>query len=242
MIARTVNRAVKGQVPVIGGASGSSPEERILLTEMLLKEGCDGILVSIPYINKRKLYEEVHHIASQNPGFLMLQDWNFKGYGVPSDVWIELFERVSCFKCLKIEVIPAGIKYTEMLQKTKGKLHVSGGWASTQMIEGLDRGVHAFLSTILPDVYGKIFRLHREGERDRALRLFYELTPILAFSHQHLDISIHFNKKLLYRQEIFSTSAVREPILPFDAYHQRVADELINKAILLSKNLANFDK
>lgn len=38
-------------------------------------------------------------------------------------------------------------RYTDALVATRGKLHVAGGWAVTQMIEALDRGVACMLPT-----------------------------------------------------------------------------------------------
>jgi 4-hydroxy-tetrahydrodipicolinate synthase len=67
--------------------------------------------------------------------------------------------------------------------------------------------------------------------------LFRRLLPILAFSNQHLDISIHFFKRLLYRQGLYPTPRVREPILPFDGYHMRIADELIDYALKLMREI-----
>jgi 4-hydroxy-tetrahydrodipicolinate synthase len=168
----------------------------------------------------------------------MIQDWDFKGYGIPVAVIKKLFDEIESFKCLKIEVVPAGVKYSAIRQVTDNKLHISGGWAGSQMIEALDRGVNAFMPTVLHGTYGKIFNLHHSGKREEACKLFYELVPILAFSHQHLDISIHFNKRLVYEQGIFSTNKVRDPILPFDKYHERIAEELIIKA----RNLTEREK
>lgn len=106
-----------------------------------------------------------------------------------------------------------------------------------QMIEALDRGVDAFMPAILHDVYGMIYNLHNLGKREEAKILFHKLLPIISFSHQHLDISIHFNKRLVHRQGIFNTAKVREPILAFDTYHENIADELINDAISSSDNI-----
>ncbi|MDZ7721786.1 MAG: dihydrodipicolinate synthase family protein [candidate division KSB1 bacterium] len=117
------------------------------------------------------------------------------------------------------------------------RLNLSGGWAGTQMIEALDRGVDAFMPTILHDVYGMIYHLHNIGKREKAKILFHKLLPIISFSHQHLDISIHFNKRLVHRQGIFNTAKVREPILSFHTYHENIADELITDAISSSDNI-----
>lgn len=237
LIVKTVVDEVNRRVPVICGVSSKTQSERLLLTERFIELGCDGIMVNIFFEYEAKFNKQIHEISKLQPEILMIQDWDSKGYGIPIRIITNLFKKIDCFKCLKIEVVPAGAKYSEVLSATDNKLHVSGGWAGSQMIEALDRGVHAFMPTILHDVYNEIFKLHQSGNREEAKVLFHKLVPILAFSHQHLDISIHFNKKLVHRQGIFSTDNVRQPILDFDRYHTLIADELIDKAIKLTNKL-----
>ena len=237
LIVQTVVNHTKKKVPVIAGTSSANQDERILLAKEFCALGADGILVNIPYNNEEDFVKNVTEMESAISGFMMLQDWEFNGYGIPVSVINKLFNTLEKFKYLKIEVVPAGIKYSEVRKITEGKLHLSGGWAGTQMIEALDRGVNAFMPTILHDVYNRIFQLHQSGNRDAAIQIFQKLLPIISFSHQHLDISIHFNKRLVNRQGLFSTSIVREPILPFDPYHEKIAVELIASAFELSNSI-----
>lgn len=235
LIVDTVIKKADKRVPVISGTTASSQNERLALAKEFSDLGCDGILVNIPFENENSFVSNVREISSNITGFMMLQDWDFHGYGIPINIITRLFNELDNFKCLKIEVVPAGVKYSQVRNATNGKLHLSGGWAGTQMIEALDRNVDAFMPTILHDVYRKIYRLHRKGKREEAKMIFTKLLPIISFSHQHLDISIHFNKRLLFRQNIFSTPYVRQPILSFDQYHEIIADELIEYAIKLSE-------
>jgi len=240
IIIETVIDEVAERVVVIGGASAKSANERLRNTDMLIRSGCDGVLVNIPFSTKQKFEKDLLEITELSPGLLMVQDWDFGGFGIPVEIITELYYKIEGFKSLKVEVNPAGVKYSKLIEATKGKLHIAAGWSSTQMIEALDRGVNAFMPTVLHDVHNKIYQLYRNGNRESAIKLFNQLVPILAFSHQHLDISIHFNKRLVQKQGLFSTANVREPILPFDSYHEKVAEELIDKAILLTKNLNNY--
>lgn len=235
LIVGTVVDQVAGKVPIIGGASSEDRTSRLKNARIMTRFGCQGVLVSVPFKDHQSFRRDILEIADTDPGFLVIQDWAFKDFGIPVETIVILFEEIPCFNHLKVEVVPAGFKYTEVIKATGGLLAVSGGWASTQMIEGLDRGVNAFMSTILPDLYTKVYHLHSQGERDAAKLAFNALLPVIAFSHQHLDISIHFNKRVLWRQGIFSTPLVREPILPFDEYHIRVADELIDYALSIAK-------
>ncbi|MCB1121490.1 MAG: dihydrodipicolinate synthase family protein [Verrucomicrobiae bacterium] len=233
-IVETVLQQVKGRVPIIGGASSNNKKSRLKNARHLIESGCDAVLVSIPFKDEVSFRRDILEVADLGPKSLMIQDWAFKNFGIPVETIVRLFEEIPCFDHLKVEVVPAGVKYSEVIQATDGKLAVSGGWASTQMIEGLDRGVHAFMSTILPDRYLEVYNLHARGHREGAKLSFNQLLPVIAFSHQHLDISIHFNKRMLWRQGIFSTPKVREPVLPFDDFHTKVADELIDYALTFS--------
>ena len=140
----------------------------------------------------------------------------------------EAFERVPAFRCLKVEVVPAGPKYTAVLEATGGRLHVSGGWAADQMIEALDRGVDVFMPTAMTGIYAKIFRAHESGDRETARHWFGRILPVLAFTRQHLDVSIHFYKRLYQHRGIFDTALVRRRTIGYDAYHARYGEELIH--------------
>jgi dihydrodipicolinate synthase/N-acetylneuraminate lyase len=132
-----------------------------------------------------------------------------------------------------VETVPAGVKYSRIIELTNGQLNVSGGWAVSQMIEGLKRGVHAFMPTGMHWIYTEIYKLWKSGMETESEKLFQQILPVLAFSNQHLDISIHFFKRLLYRQGIYPTDFVREPILPFDTIHREIADRHIETIIQL---------
>lgn len=237
VIVRNVVETAAGRVTVIGGASAAEQGDRLRMARRLTELGCDGILVSIPCTDEQQYETAVRQVAETNPGFLMIQDWDASGPGLAIDLIVRLFDEIPLFRCLKIETVPAGLKYSEVLKATGGRLHVSGGWAVTQMIEGLERGVHAFMPTGMHRIYTTIYRLYVEGQRDEAQRLFHEVAPVLAFSNQHLDLSIHFFKRLLHAQGIYATSRVRPPILPYDAIHERLAAQHIAKVMALEAKL-----
>jgi 4-hydroxy-tetrahydrodipicolinate synthase len=237
-IVKTVIKSTQDQVPVIGGASAGTQKDRLNFINELENMGCQAVLVSIPFEEEMAYKNLIEKISQEVKTVLVIQDWDFHGYGIPVKVIVDLFEKIDVFKSLKVEVTPAGKKYSDVLKATDGQLHVSGGWASSQMIEALDRGVHTFMSTIMHTLYKKIFDFHQSGNREMAKEVFKKIVPVLAFSHQHLDISIHFNKRFYYKKDIYTTDKVREPIISFDDYHMKVADELIELALELEKELA----
>lgn len=232
----TVMTAVGNTVPVIVGAADPDFENCLKISRSYLDLGCENILFNYRYTGDEDYRSRLMEFAELDPAMIMIQDWDAGGYGLPDDLIAGLFEEVPAFRCLKVETVPAGVKYSRILELTEGRLNVSGGWAVTQMIEGLDRGVHAFMPTGMHYVYTRIYHEYKNGNREFAVELFEQLIPILAFSNQHLDVSIHFFKRLLYGQGVYGTDSVREPILPFDQYHEEIARRLIRKAIRLEES------
>jgi 4-hydroxy-tetrahydrodipicolinate synthase len=203
--------------------------------------GCKHVLIQLPFSSENQFKKDFCRLAEQGPEVVMLQDWDAAGYGLPDELIMELFESVPSFRCLKVETNPAGVKYSNMLRLSNGTLNVSGGWAVTQMPEGLKRGIHAFMPTGMHWIYTKIFKDFHEGNVHEATALFNEILPILAFSNQHLDISIHFFKRLLWKQGIYPTPNVRQPILPFDELQHEIADGLIQKIIEIEDRIKAVD-
>jgi 4-hydroxy-tetrahydrodipicolinate synthase len=239
---RCVMDEVNDKVPVIAGGGGTELSESKKIIRSYIETGCKNILFQIPYHNDSQFYDHFLELADLGPEMIMLQDWDPTGYGLPDNLICRLFNEVKAFRCLKVETVPAGIKYSRILELTDNRLNISGGWAVTQMIEGLERGVHAFMPTGMHYIYTKIYREYMSGNHAEAKSLFYELAPVLAFSNQHLDISIHFFKRLLHQQKIYTTSLIREPILKFDSVHETISDELIARIIKAEQRLIEITR
>jgi 4-hydroxy-tetrahydrodipicolinate synthase len=230
MVEKTLNEAGSLR-PVFAGTAAESLEASKKLMKAYQDIGCSHFLVQVPFKTRGQFRKEFYELTALDPEVIMLQDWDPQGYGLDDELILELFEEVPSFRCLKVETVPAGVKYTKMLELTRGRLHVSGGWAVTQMPEALQRGVHAFMPTGMHWIYTSIFDMYQRGDQKGAVDLFHKVLPVLAFSNQHLDISIHFFKRLLWRQGIYPGTGVREPILPFDRVHQELADMFIARIL-----------
>ena len=230
-IIQAAMEANRRRVVMIGGASAMTKEDCLQNVRDLMDAGVENILANIPYESDFQYEDYVKSIAGLNPSMLMIQEFDPNGKGAPIDLLVRMFNEVECFRCLKVETLPAGPKHTALLEATEGRLNVSGGWSVTQFIDALDRGVHAMANTGLHEIFCKIYELYQKGYRDKAIVLYEKLQPILAFSNQYIDISIHFFKHLLYRQGIYKTPRIRQPILEYDHYYRRIGDEMITKAL-----------
>jgi dihydrodipicolinate synthase/N-acetylneuraminate lyase len=229
--------AANGKVPIIGGATAPDLEQCLKYVDSLNRAHCDGVLANIPYENDEQYTAYVRAIDAHHPGFLMIQDYNLDGVGVPENLLASLFEEIPSYRCLKIETRLPGPKFTSMLQKTSGRLHISGGWSITQYIEGLDRGVHGMVPTAMHEIYCKLDSLYRSGHRTEACKLYERIEPIIAFSNQDPGISLHFYKRMLWRMGLYATPDVRVKTVEFDQYYKRIADDMIDLYLQVSKDV-----
>ena len=224
------------QVPVIIGASAEDARTARSLAEFAVAHGAAGVLVQAPVALLRDepaTLEFFRTVCEAPIDVLMIQDLEWDGPGLPVQTIVRLFEELEPFRCIKVETVPAGSKYSAIIAATGGRLNVSAGWAVPQLIEALDRGIHAVTPGGLHWVIVEIVRRYRGGDRASARVLFDRLLPILGWQNQQIDISNQFLKLLAVRQGIFAGAAVRQPVVPFDAYHRRIADELIEEAVVL---------
>lgn len=228
-----------GRVPVIIGCSSPLQEERVALAAMARELDAPAMLCQIPPAARGDtLVVLVQEIAAAGPGLLMLQDLDFGGPGLAMSDILLLHRRVPSFRGLKIEVTMPGPKYSAVLQATQGALHVSGGWAAAQMMEALHRGVHAFIPTAMDAIYVEVFRLFVAGDHAGARALHAALAPVLAFSNQHIDVSIRFFKHLRHREGIFATAVCRPGVAALDAHQQRELEFCVDRVLALQDALS----
>jgi 4-hydroxy-tetrahydrodipicolinate synthase len=237
---RTVTRAildqVRDRVPVIIGASAEDARTARALAEFALEHGAAGVLVQAPVAllgDEAAMLGYFRSVCAAPIKLLMIQDLEWNGPGLPVPTIVRLFEELEPFRCIKVETVPAGSKYSAILEATGGRLNVSAGWAVPYLIEALDRGIHAVTPGGLHWILAEVVRRYRRGDRPSARALFDRLLPILGWQNQQIDISNQFLKLLAVRQGIFANASLRRPGVPFDAVHRRIADELIEEAIVL---------
>lgn len=230
-----------GRVPVIAGISAETAAESARLGAAAQSAGANAMLAAVP----DRFYQRIDDV----PGFfraihdaadlpLIIQDLQWNGPGLPVSMIAELASQLPRLRGIKIETVPAGPKYSAVREALGRGFFICGGWAVPQMIEALDRGVDAMIpeASMVP-VYARIDALYREGDRAGAVELFRRLLPVLAFSNQDLRTSIAFFKRLLVRLGIFETALMRDPGFEWDAFNQRIADELIDLYLEIEASL-----
>ena len=228
----TVVATNAGRIPFIVSVTASEMNESVALTKLAKSVNAAGICVQLPaHFDRLQNKEFLENIAAQAPDLLMVQDLDWVGDGLLIDDILYLYERIEQFSWLKIETQRAGPKYSAILEATKGNLQVCGGWAVTQLMDAMARGVHAFIPTGMEYVYVAIQALYENGNKDAARALFERVLPILNFSNQDIGTSILFFKQLRAAEGLFETSLCRAADAKFDAIQTLEAHIALNSAL-----------
>lgn len=209
--------------------------------KMYLDLGVDGININIPYEDDDKYYKAVQSVDALNPPFICIQDATRISHGLPEDLIVKLFNELESVRCIKIEVKDSGPKYTEILRRTNGRMNVSGARESDQMIEGYDRGMHTLMPSGLYELFVNVYRLYHEKDRDHAMKLFFDILPVLVWTRQEMPLNLYFHKHYLKRIGIFDSAVMRTEVT-IDKYRKRYAEEMIDYALDIKNRIADYWK
>jgi len=233
---KVVREAAPERLRIVAGVSTADVANSIRLAEEAARAGADMVLWQPPPgLDENALAQALGSLGAQRP--VMLQDLDWSGSGLDPAMLGRLAERFPALQAVKIETVPAGPKYSAVQAACGDRLHLSGGWAAMQMMDGLARGLDAFVPSGILPVYVRIFHLFFKGRQAEARDLFERALPIIAFSNQHIHISIRFWKYVRLMQGIFSSDGARPPIPPLDAVQGQEAARLAKRAIAMENEV-----
>ena len=227
------------RIPFIVSVTASDIADSLALARQAARAGADGICLQVPDCESRKdRIVILEKVADSGPPILMIQDLDWMGNGLGLDEIVEMYHQIEKFSWLKIETAFAGPKYTAVMDATEGRLNVCGGWTVMQLMDALDREVHGFMPTGLEAVYRDIYNLYQNRDFKGARSRFERLLPVLAFSNQHIEVSIRFFKSLRKAEGLFISDHCRAPMRTLDAIQKKQSEHALKLALLLQQESA----
>ena len=234
---RAVAEATRGRLRLVAGVSAADLATSCRLAAEAVGQGAEMVLWQPPAgLDAQALEDGLRALADSGARSIMLQDLDWTGGGLDVAVLARLERRVPELTAVKIETNPAGPKYTAVREAAGERLHLSGGWAAMQMLDGLARDLDCFIPSGVLPAYVRIFDHWAGGEREAARALFERILPIITFSNQHIEVSIRFWKRVRMLEGIFATSECRAA-RPLDPVQAADAGMLAARAVRLSRDL-----
>ena len=94
------------------------------------------------------------------------------------------------------------------------------------------------MPTAMDAIYVAIDSAYRSGDKDLARSRFEKLLPVLAFTNQHIDVSIRFFKMLRHDEGIFTSDFCRPPVRILDSFQDKEARRLIRYTKALQSDIS----
>jgi len=225
------------RVPAIAATSSGSTQSTIEFSQYAEKIGADCLMINAPRtcpLPASEMIEFYGRICDSVSIPVMLQDADFTGSGLPAKIFIELAKKHPNFMFAKLEVLLPGTKSAEIIEQSKGQMQIIYGLGGIAMIDGLMHGASAFMpGAACLDVYVRVYELYKEGKKEEAKALFYQLVPYLSFAMQHLEVAVHIEKRVFVRRGVLPNARMRQPTMILDDTYQQQIEDLVTSVVAL---------
>lgn len=226
-----------GRGIVLPNVRGQNKENCVEQAKRYLDLGVDGVNIFMPTVTEESYRELVAAVDALHPPFLCLQDTKDNELSAPFVK--SMFDEFESFRCIKIETLNPGKDYTDIIAATENRLNVSGSWGSDQMIEAFDRGIHALMPSGLFELFVNTYRLYHEKSREAAMKLFFDILPIIVFTRQSDDVNLSLHKMYFKRLGLYSTTKFRSAYA-IDDVQERYANEMIDRALYIRDHMDEY--
>ncbi|HKX19738.1 MAG TPA: dihydrodipicolinate synthase family protein [bacterium] len=232
-------RHIRGRIPVAVTCNHPSTVGAVRFAREAQDLGADAVMFLPPFfggwlsdLDGIRRHCEAISRATAVP--LMLQDHPLSGITMPAPFLVDLARTIERLGYFKVESNRAPAKIGAMARLGGDAIRgLFGGTAGVVFLEELDQGATGTMpSSLLPEVFVRVFTAYRQGDRTRAAELMARCARLIAFE-------IHLGgqravKEALALQGIIQSTVVRGPIRDaWDEHAGRQFRELIADAGLL---------
>ena len=107
------------------------------------------------------------------------------------------------------------------------------------MIEAFDRGIHALMPSGLFELFVNVYRLYHEKSREAAMKLFFDILPIIVFTRQSDSANLSLHKRYFQRLGLYTTTKFRAPFA-VDAVQAHYIEEMIDRALYIRDHMDQY--
>lgn len=206
---------VGSRVPVIAQVNYTSTLQAVRSTREAQNDGAAAICCAVPRmfsLDEGALLKHFSRILQSIDIPFIIQDFNPGGSSVSAAFVSELHRAHPHFRYVKLEEPLMGEKVEAISQETSGGVGVLEGWGGMYMLELIPCGICGVMPGLaVSDLLGSVFRLAKNGDRDRAYEIFRGVLPQIVFCLQNSELYHHAEKCLLEARGILSGAVVRAP-------------------------------
>jgi 2-keto-3-deoxy-L-arabinonate dehydratase len=233
-IAEAVSQA-SGRIPVIGQVNAFSAKQATETALDAQRMGVAAVSVSVPRLlplAERDILRYFDRILSAIDIPLVIQDFNPGGATVSLEFIASLHRTHPHFRYVKLEEPMMAAKVEAIVQKTSGEVGVLEGWGGMYMLELIPAGICGVMPSLgAVDVLALVFRMAKQGHKDKAYEAFSAVLPQIVFSLQNLELLHQVENSLLVARGVIKDAAIRDASLELNSHDKEHMSFLNNKVL-----------
>ncbi|MCJ8325274.1 MAG: dihydrodipicolinate synthase family protein [Rhizobiales bacterium] len=217
---KRVIKRVAGRVPIIVGVSAPGFAQMKELSDWVMNEGADGVMIAPPGNLKTddqiyKYYVNAANIIGHTTPFV-LQDFPLAtGVVIPVSVILKIVADVPNCVCLKHEDWPGLAKITEFKHKTTAnklrEISILCGNGGLYLPEEMHRGADGAMTGFsYPEMMVKLVNAHQANEPEKAREIFDAYLPLVRYEAQPV-LGLAIRKYILAKRGCIATPTLRAP-------------------------------
>ena len=218
---RQVLRRVKGQVPVVVGASAPGFAPMKELTQSVMELGADGVMVAPPHTVRTDdqivaYFEMVNETLGPDTPWCLQDHPVATGVQMSAGVIQRILKNSPTCVMLKHEDCPGLAKLSSIQAAiARGDLQkvsiLCGNGGGLFLPEELSRGAHgAMTGFAYPEMMVDVVHAHQAGQVERAHDLFDAYLPLARYEQQ-ANIGLAVRKHLFWQRGVIASAAIRKP-------------------------------
>jgi 4-hydroxy-tetrahydrodipicolinate synthase len=225
----TVEECRRGGIKSIISITRHASEVAAQWARYVQDAGADCLMLLPPFFLKPSAASIIEHVRMVNDAVSIPIMFQYApeqtGVAIGPEILVKMAREFENVEILKIENKPPG-KYVSKLKEENPDVEIFVGNAGFQMIENFDRGARGVLpGCSMFDIYLKIYRLYREGNRQEAMAVHNDLVAMLNHIRQNVEMIICFEKNILKRRGFIASDYCRKPGFDPDPCHLNLFNE-----------------
>lgn len=212
LVLRSTVSAAAGKVPVYAGAGGGGTEMAVERGRRMLQLGAAGLLLAPPPVqNDEAIYSYYARHDEQLDSPIILHDYPaVTGIRLSVELVMRLHGELEKITAIKLEETPSLPKVTA-LRERGSQIGIVGGLGGNFLLEELMRGADGIMTGLsYPEVLVGVVNAWREGDVERAQRIFYDAAPLMRYEFQP-GFGLAVRKEIYRRRGAIATALVRHP-------------------------------
>lgn len=219
-LTRLILDHVAGRVPVIVATSHYSAQVAAVRSRCAREVGAAMVMLMPPYHgatirpDAEGIVAFYRTVADAIDIPIVIQDAPVSGVTLPPALLARLIQEIDRVSLVKVEVAGTAAKLRALIALVGPALEGPfDGEEGITLLADLDAGATGTMpSSMIPDVLGRVVRLHLQGRRDEAAALYERYLPLINYENRQCGLLA--TKALMKEGGIIASAAARAPTPP----------------------------